>query len=287
MTHTFKRGVVWQAGASGNFLCSQFVPPEQVMYFEEGNEYKVKNDFKYFLNISKEITPQMETLACHPFPTKWIQDNDIYIDDLIMIKPDWFSELLLYAKRMMQFRSSPNDLVWMIKQSYKLSHNKELDWHNFKDVQALIKITDRIKQEFGLNTGDIQRQSTLCVLYMVWLKSNKLSDDNDNIKVFVQQEIIDPCMKAVKNNTHLNTEPYDNAVIELEATGKIGKVHNIDYEDLFINCNSIIGIDVNNIKDYSTKNVDLLTTICKIADRNDLLARLDSYREKLNKATNE
>ena len=187
----------------------------------------------------------------------------------------------------MQFRSSPNDLVWMIKQSYKLSHNKELDWHNFKDVQALIKITDRIKQEFGLNTGDIQRQSTLCVLYMVWLKSNKLSDDNDNIKVFVQQEIIDPCMKAVKNNTHLNTEPYDNAVIELEATGKIGKVHNIDYEDLFINCNSIIGIDVNNIKDYSTKNVDLLTTICKIADRNDLLARLDSYREKLNKATNE
>ena len=46
MTHTFKRGVVWQAGASGNFLCSQFVPPEQVMYFEEGNEYKVKNDFK-------------------------------------------------------------------------------------------------------------------------------------------------------------------------------------------------------------------------------------------------
>ena len=63
-------------------------------------------------------------------------------------------------------------------------------------------------------------------------------------------------MKAVKNNTHLNTEPYDNAVIELEATGKIGKVHNIDYEDLFINCNSIIGIDVNNIKDYGNKQKD-------------------------------
>jgi hypothetical protein len=93
-------------------------------------------------------------------------------------------------------------------------------------------------------------------------------------------------MKAVERNTHLNTEPYDNAVIELEATGKIGKVHNVDYEDLFINCNSVIGIDVNDIKDYSTKNVDLLNIICKITDSTDLLTRLDSFKEKLNKATN-
>lgn len=282
MTHTFKRGVLWQAGASGNFIFSQFVPPEDILYSKQANEYKILNNKKYFLRISKEILPEHEMIACHPFPFEWIENNDIYIDELLMIKPNWFTEIMLYSKRMMQFRISPNDLVWMVKEAYYMSKGKEINWHNFQDVQLLIRITERIKNEFSLDVGNIQEQVTLCVLYMVWLKSNALQDTNENLKQFVNEQIVNPCMKAVENNTHLNTTPYDEAVPLLMASGKIGVVHNVEYEDMFIDCNTVFGITKQNIKEYSLKNVDLLTKILTIAERFDLVERVREYGNRLN-----
>jgi energy-converting hydrogenase Eha subunit F len=278
MTHIFDKAVVWQAGSSGNFIFSQLLPESEVMYAEQANEYKIKNNYKHFLNISKTIEPQQRLLAAHPFPTQWLKDNDVYVNDMICIKPSWWTEILLYTKRMMQFRISPNDLVWMIKEAYYLADKKDIDWHNFKDVGFLIRITERINEEFNLDVGNIQQQVTLCVLYMVWLKAQGLSDSNENLATFIQNQIIN---HSLKEHRHLDHAPYDKAKIDLENTGKVGNVFVPTYEDMFIDCTETFGLDKRAIQAYSLKNVDLITKICNIGQRPDLVDRVNEYKDRI------
>lgn len=278
MTHVFEKCVVWQAGASGNFIMAQNLPESEVVSLQ-ANEYKIANNFKHFLRVSKELLPEQKILAAHPFPTQWLIENDVHVNELIMLKPSWFTELLLFTKRMLQYRTSPNDLVWMVQKIYYLSKGKEIDWHNFKDVIGLVRITERISEEFSLDVGGLQKQVTLCVLYMVWIRANNLEDNNDNLAKFITSEIIEPWNgKTIK---HLDHEPYDVAEIELKNTGKVDNVYNVVYEDLFIDCNVVMGLNKSAVKEYSLKNIDILEKICTMAKHTDNLDRLSGYRARL------
>jgi hypothetical protein len=278
MTHVFEKCVVWQAGSSGNFIMAQNLPESEVVSLQ-ANEYKIANNFKHFLRVSKELLPEQKILAAHPFPTQWLIENDVHVNELIMLKPSWFTELLLFTKRMLQYRTSPNDLVWMVQKIYYLSKGKEIDWHNFKDVIGLVRITERISEEFGLDVGGLQKQVTLCVLYMVWIRANNLEDNNDNLAKFITSEIIEPWNgKTIK---HLDHEPYDVAEIELKNTGKVDNVYNVVYEDLFIDCNVVMGLNKSAVKEYSLKNIDILEKICTMAKHTDTLDRLSGYRARL------
>lgn len=278
MTHVFEKCVVWQAGASGNFIMAQNLPESEVVSLQ-ANEYKIANNFKHFLRVSKELLPEQKILAAHPFPTQWLIENDVHVNELIMLKPSWFTELLLFTKRMLQYRTSPNDLVWMVQKIYYLSKGKEIDWHNFKDVIGLVRITERISKEFSLDVGGLQKQVTLCVLYMVWIRANNLEDNNDNLAKFITSEIIEPWNgKTIK---HLDHEPYDVAEIELKNTGKVDNVYNVVYEDLFIDCNVVMGLNKSAVKEYSLKNIDILEKICTMAKHTDTLDRLSGYRARL------
>jgi len=88
-------------------------------------------------------------------------------------------------------------------------------------------------------------------------------------------------VSALGNIKHLDHEPYDVAEIELKNTGKVDNVYNVVYEDLFIDCNVVMGLNKSAVKEYSLKNIDILEKICTMAKHTDTLDRLSGYRARL------
>ena len=51
----------------------------------------------------------------------------------------------------------------------------------------------------------------------------------------------------------------------------------ITYEDLFIDINPVLDIDKEEIKNYTTANLELAKKVCRMAGNYDLIEELDDY----------
>ena len=171
----------------------------------------------------------------------------------VLVKPCWFSELLLCNERLSQTRS-------VSKGFYQEEEEKEMS-----DIQQ------HIKKEFNIEVGTPLNPTVFSLSYLVWLKKSYLKHDEANLEQHANELYVKPAL-------NFNLDDYN--VIKRKTISENLLKNNIviiTYEDLFIDINPVLDIDKEEIKNYTTANLELAKKVCRMAGNYDLIEELDDY----------
>jgi len=171
--------------------------------------------------------------------------------EAVLVKPNWYSQLQLGIKKMLSYRGitgNPNFLT-------------------AEEKEQLAKIQTHIKEEYAIEVGNMLAPTVFCLAYLIWLKTCERTHEEDYLKEFTQNTIIN----ASKEFT---LEEYEAVAEELK------KAHNItyvDYEDLYIDVNPVLDITKDEIKQYTNDNLEVAKKIARMAGDYDMIDELDNY----------
>lgn len=174
--------------------------------------------------------------------------------EAVLVKPNWFSEMLLQSKRLMKHKELANPI----------------DFFKDNEEQELKEIQKHINDEYDLDVGNITAPTLFCLCYLGWLKSLDRTHDEDLLKEFTTLMIITPALE-------FNFENYNAVETELKKISKISKIYNVTYEDLFIDVNPVLDLDKQEIKDYTSENLEVAKKIARMAGNYDMIDDLDDY----------
>jgi len=175
----------------------------------------------------------------------------------IIVKPNWYSEMQLGIKKMMKHKGIsgvPNFLT-------------DDERQQLKDIQT------HIKEEYEIEVGNLLAPTVFCLSYLIWLRTLERTHEEDHLKEFTLNTIID----AGKNFT------LDNYNETEETLKKVHELIYVDYEDLFIDCNTQLDITKEEIKKYTTDHLEISKKIARMAGDYDMIDELDNYSVRVHR----
>lgn len=276
MTHLFKHGVIWDAGAGGNHIMSYLVPKNNTQYLEYINEYITSDDLKYHVRPTvSEIKPQQTILASHKIPVKFFETQDIMVDDLAIILPNWFSCFMLEAKRMFNVSCTMGETSWLLEKAVELGEGM----HMKLPPSYISSLCDILGKEYnGLTTRIDNQCINFVYLYGIYLKARRLPHNKANISQFVESELL----SHLHDDTNLMymLERWFNSASHLADMGKINNLKIYHYEEIFLGLTlPFAQVNKHELANYSLKNIGLAQLVASMTANKDL----DQY---LNRATN-
>ena len=173
----------------------------------------------------------------------------------IIVRPNWFSEMQLGIKKMQKNKGISGVPNFLTEQ----------------EKQQLTDIQTHIKEEYELEVGNLMAPTVFCLSYLIWLRTIEHTHDEDYLKQFTLNTIVD----ASKNFT------LDNYNEAEETLKKVHELIYVDYEDLFIDCNTHLDITKEELKKYTTNNLDIAKKIAKMSGDTETIDKLNDYSDRL------
>jgi len=173
----------------------------------------------------------------------------------IIVRPNWFSEMQLGIKKMQKHKGISGVPNFLTEQ----------------EKQQLTDIQTHIKEEYELEVGNLMAPTVFCLSYLIWLRTIEHTHDEDYLKQFTLNTIVD----ASKNFT------LDNYNEAEETLKKVHELIYVDYEDLFIDFNTHLDITKEELKKYTTNNLDIAKKIAKMSGDTETIDKLNDYSDRL------
>jgi len=128
--HIFDKALLWASGGGGFFVIDQLLPGNNIITNTTNNEYRTVSDRRYFYGTKQPILPQQKILIGHHWPTDIL--DDVIVKDMIVIKPGFITEFLLFIKRMLAYPDTIPNTTWLIRMVNRIENKKVFeDWNNF------------------------------------------------------------------------------------------------------------------------------------------------------------
>lgn len=254
--HIFDKALLWASGGGGFFIVDQLLPGNNIVTNTINNEYRTVSDKRYFYGTKQPILPQQKILIGHHWPTD-ILDN-IIVKEMIVIKPGFITEFLLFIKRMLAYPDTIPNTTWLIRMVNRIENKKVFeDWNNFGYGVEIMNLTKEIGV-FGIDYGNKHNQVNIMMyLFFVYCKSNGLTYAKENLYAFIEAMYKDHgYFKLQTNHSLLTAWGHEN----------IEKIDILEYEEVFHTDYNIFGVDNNLKKQYANKNVELMLQMLAIKD---------------------
>ena len=176
-------------------------------------------------------------------------------EEAIIVKPNWYSEMQIGIKKMQKHKGISGVPNFLTEQ----------------EKQQLTDIQTHIKEEYELEVGNLMAPTVFCLSYLIWLRTIEHTHDEDYLKQFTLNTIVD----ASKNFT------LDNYNEAEETLKKVHELVYVEYEDLFIDCNTQLDITKEEIKKYTTDHLETAKKVARMAGDYDMIDELDNYSVRL------
>ena len=276
MTHLFQHGVIWDAGAGGNHLISYLLPKSNTEYLEYINEYVTSDDIKYHVRPTmNEIKPNQSILASHNIPIKFFETQDVMVNEMAIILPNWFSCFMLEAKRMFNVSRTIGETSWLLQRAVELGEGMNMRL----PPPYISSLCDLLEKEYnGLATRIDDQCINFVYLYGIYLKARRLPHTKANISQFVESELL----SHLHDDTNLMymLERWFNSASQLADMGKVNKLKLYHYEEIFLGLTlPFAQVTKPELANYSLKNIGLAQLVASMTKNKEL----DQY---LNRATN-
>ena len=254
--HIFDKALLWASGGGGFFVIDQLLPGNNIVTNTTNNEYRTISDRRYFYGTKQPILPQQKILIGHHWPTDIL--DDVIVNDMIVIKPGFITEFLLFIKRMLAYPDTIPNTMWLIRMVNRIENKRVFeDWNNFGHGVEVMHLT----KEIGVFNIDydtkVNNVNNMMYLFFVYCKSKGLVYTKENFHVFIEAMYKDHgYFKLQTDHSLLNNSSHPN----------IKNIDIIEYEEAFHTDYNLFGIDNNIKKEYANKNVDLMLEMLSIKD---------------------
>lgn len=178
-------------------------------------------------------------------------------EEAIIVKPNWYSEMQIGIKKMQKHKGITGVPNFLTEEEKK----------------QLTYIQSHIKEEYEIEVGNLLAPTVFCLSYLIWLRTLERTHEEDYLKEFTLNTIID----AGKNFT------LDNYNEAEETLKKVHKLIYVDYEDLFIDCNTQLDITKEELKKYTTDHLEISKKMARMAGDYDMIDELDNYSVRVHR----
>lgn len=178
-------------------------------------------------------------------------------EEAIIVKPNWYSEMQIGIKKMQKHKGITGVPNFLTEEEKK----------------QLTYIQSHIKEEYEIEVGNMLAPTVFCLSYLIWLRTLERTHEEDYLKEFTLNTIID----AGKNFT------LDNYNEAEETLKKVHKLIYVDYEDLFIDCNTQLDITKEELKKYTTDHLEISKKMARMAGDYDMIDELDNYSVRVHR----
>jgi hypothetical protein len=260
--HVFEKSLIWACGGGGFFIVDQLLPGKNVLDSSVNNEYRTVSNERYFYGENTPPTPQQKILIGHEWPID-ILDN-IIIEQMIVIKPSFTTNFLLFIKRMLARPDGLADTMWMIRMINIISNKRIPDWQN---NEACTTLHNFVNNTNIFNTShqnaDNYQVNIMMYLFYVYCKVHQIECKQDVFVDFIE------CMYKIHSYFKFDAH---TSLLTNSSHPNIKKIDILEYEEVFNTDYNIFGIDNEIKKDYSTKNNNLIREMLSIKDIDNKLS---------------
>lgn len=253
--HVFDRALLWASGGGGFFVVDQLYPGNNIVdNSDTHNEYRTIAKERYFYGSQLDIEPHHKILIGHHWPTDIL--DKIIVNKMVVIKPSFITELLLFIKRMTACPDTIPNTMWLIRMINRIENQKVFeDWNNFGhsvEVMQFTKNANIFNSEFKNN-----QVNNMMYLFFFYCKSKGLVYTKENFSIFIEAMYKDHgYFKLQTNHSLLNNSSHPN----------IKNIDILEYEEVFHTDYDLFGINNNIKKQYANKNVELMLQMLTIKD---------------------
>ncbi len=252
--HVFDKSLLWASGGGGFFVINQLLPGNNIVTNTTNNEYRTVSDERYFYGTKQPILPQQKILIGHHWPTDIL--DDVIVEEMVVIKPSFTTELLLFIKRMLAYPDTIPNTMWLIRMVNRIESNKVFeDWNNFGDSVEVMHLTKEIGI-FDINY-DNNQVNNMMYLFFVYCKSRGLAYTKDNFHVFIEA--------MYKDHGYFKLQT-DHSLLTNSSHPNIKNIDILEYEEVFHTDYNLFGVDNNVKRDYAEKNKKLMLQMLNIKD---------------------
>lgn len=250
--HVFDRALLWASGGGGFFAVNQLYPGSNIVTNSDvSNEYRSVAKERYFYGSKVPIESHHELLIGHHWPVDIL--DDVIINQMVVIKPSFTTELLLFLKRMTAYPDTVPNTMWLIRMLNRINNKKLQSWNNFEysaEVANFTKNTNILNCELKNN-----QVNNMMYLFLFYCKSNLVEYKKENFPDFLEFMYEDhDYFKLQTDHSLLNNTEHPN----------IKNIDILEYEEVFHTDYDLFGID-NNIKtQYANKNKQLIEELLSI-----------------------
>ena len=261
---------MWACGGGGFFIIDQLIPGDNVIDSSVNNEYRVISNKKYFYGDSTPPEPQQKILIGHHWPTDIL--DDIIVEKMIVIKPSFTTNFLLFIKRMLARPDSLATTMWMIGQMANIISNKKLvEWNNFNEATMLDNFVNN-SNIFNYSQDPISKQvNNMMYLFFVYCKTRQYE-----CKQFIGTRDIfaDFIEYMYKAHSYFEVETHASLLTN-SSHPNIKSIDILEYEEAFDTDYDMFGVNNEIKQDYSTKNKNLIKEMLSIKDIGNKLLTYD------------
>tara|TARA_B100001094_G_scaffold332731_1_gene406098 strand:+ start:2334 stop:3137 length:804 start_codon:yes stop_codon:yes gene_type:complete len=261
--HVFDKALLWASGGGGFFVVDQLYPGNNIVTNSDtNNEYRTIAKERYFYGSQFDIEPHHEILIGHHWPTDIL--DKIIVNKMVVIKPGFITELLLFIKRMTARPDTIPNSMWLIRMINRIE-NKTMfeDWNNFGhsvEVMHFTKSNAIFNSEFKDN-----QVNNMMYLFFFYCRSRGLVYTIENFPVFIEAMYRDHgYFKLQTDHSLLNNSSHPN----------IKNIDILEYEEVFHTDYDLFGIDNDIKKQYAEKNKELMRKMLGIKNIGNKLNEL-------------
>ena len=265
--HVFEKAILWAAGGGGFFILDQLLPGNNIITNSTNNEYRSISNGRYFYGTKQPILPEQKILAGHNWPEDII--DEVIIKEMIVIKPSFTTEFLLFIKRMLGYPNTIPDTMWLIRMINRIENKKVFDdWNNFGDSVKVMNLT----KEIGILGIDYENSQANIMMYLffVYCKSKGLVYTKENLLVFLD---------AMYKDHRYFKPAKDHSLFDAWGHENIEKINVLEYEEAFHTDYDLFGIDNDIKKQYANKNLELMLQMLTIRDIDNKFKELSKNNE--------
>ena len=173
---------------------------------------------------------------------------------MVVIKPSFTTELLLFIKRMLAYPDTIPNTMWLIRMVNRIESKKVFeDWNNFGDSVEVMHLTKEIGI-FDINY-DNNQVNNMMYLFFVYCKSRGLVYTKDNFHVFIEA--------MYKDHGYFKLQT-DHSLLTNSSHPNIKNIDILEYEEVFHTDYDLFGVDNNVKRDYAEKNKKLMREMLSI-----------------------
>lgn len=252
--HIFDKSLLWASGGGGFFVVDQLYPGNNIITNTTNNEYRTVSKERYFYGSQLDIEPHHEILIGHHWPTNIL--DKIIVNKMVVIKPGFITELLLFIKRMLAYPDTIPNTMWLIRMINRLTErNFANDWKNFEhsvEIMHFTKNANIFNSEYKNN-----QVNNMMYLFFFYCKTKGLVYTKENFPIFIEAMYKDHgYFKLQTDHSLLNNSSHPN----------IKNIDILEYEEVFHTDYDLFGIDNNIKKQYANKNIELMLQMLTIKD---------------------
>ena len=267
--HVFEKSLMWACGGGGFFIIDQLIPGDNVIDSSINNEYRTISNKRYFYGESTPPEPQQKILIGHHWPTDIL--DDIIVEKMIVIKPSFTTNFLLFIKRMLARPDSMATTMWMIGMANVISNKKLVEWQNFNEATMLDNFVNN-SNIFNYSQDPISKQvNNMMYLFFVYCKTRQYE-----CKRFIGTRDIfaDFIEYMYKAHSYFESEAHASLLTN-SSHPNIKSIDILEYEEAFDTDYDMFGVNNEIKQDYSTKNKNLIKEMLSIKDIGNKLLTYD------------